>query len=178
VVIVGDAAGTDRQILDDQLDIAQKEIAMLIRKTHDYIHHYHGSWRPGGICRIEIFQEEGCAPVIICTEFPENNNTSITVMAECLAAEVALEPFPTAFEQIGEPFIWIECHPSIPRLGIPASYLWVTFDSYSPRSVLRFDGRPRVSLGQAHWTYMDEVVITELIAVQGDTPERGERRAA
>jgi hypothetical protein len=151
---------------------------MLTRKTHDYMYHYHGCWRPGGICRIEIFQEETCAPVIVCTELPENNNTSITVMAECLAAEVALEHFPMAFEQIGEPFMWIECHPAIPRLGILASYLWVTFDSYAPRLILRFDGRPRVALGQAHWTRIDRAVIEERITVQSDTPERGERRAA
>jgi hypothetical protein len=159
--------------LGDYIDTAQKETPVLIRKTHDYIHHYHGCWRPGGICRIEIFQGEGCTPVIICTELPENDNTSITVMAECLAAEVALEHFPAAFEAIGEPFVWIERHQSIPRLGIPAVYLWVTFDSYAPRPVLRFDGMPRVSLGQAHWTRIDPAVIEELIAVQPETPECG-----
>jgi hypothetical protein len=99
-------------------------------------------------------------------------------MAECLAAEVVLEHFPTAFEQIGEPFIWIECHPSVPRLGIPASYLWVTFDSYAPRLILRLDGRSRVALGQAHWTQIDRAVIEGLITVQSQTPERSERRAA
>jgi hypothetical protein len=154
----------------------RKEISILIRKTHNYMYHYHGCWHPGGVCRIEIFQEEGYTPVIICTELPENNNTSITGMAECLAAEVALRHFPDAFEQLGEPFIWIECHPSVPRLGTQAIYLWVTFDSYAPRSVLRFDGRPRVALGQAHWTQIDEAVITELIA--GETLERDELRAA
>ena len=158
---------------------------MLIRKTHDYIHHYCGCWRPGGICRIEIFQEEGCAPVIICTELPENDNTSIQVMAECVAAEVALAHFPARFELIGEPFVWIEYHPAGRTLGTPAVYLWVTFDSYAPRQVLRFDGRRRVALGQAHWTRIDPACIEELIAVQRETPERstpvpavGETRAA
>jgi hypothetical protein len=108
---------------------------MLICKTHDYIHHYHGCWRSGGICRIEIFQEEGRPPVIICTELPAHDNTSITLMAECLAAEVALEHFPAAFEEIGEPFVWIEHHPAIPKGGLPAVYLWVTFDSYPPRQI-------------------------------------------
>jgi hypothetical protein len=158
---------------------------MLIRKTHDYIHHYHGCWRPGGICRIEIFQEEGCAPVIICTELPENDNTSIQVMAECVAAEVVLAHFPTTFELIGEPFVWIEYHPAVRTLGTPAAYLWVTFDSYAPRQVLRFDGRRQVALGQAHWTRIDPACIEELIAAQRETPERstpvpavGETRAA
>jgi hypothetical protein len=145
----------------------------MIHKTHDYIHHYHGCWRPGGVCRVEIFQDKGCAPVIVCTELPENDNTSITVMAECLAAEVALEHFPATFELIGEPFVWIEHHPAVPKLGIPAVYFWVTFDSYAPRQVLRFDGRPRVSLGQAHWTRINRTVIDELIAGQLETPACG-----
>jgi hypothetical protein len=150
----------------------------LIRKTHEYIYHYHGCWHPGGVCRIEIFQEEEYTPVIICTGLPENDNTSITDMAECLAAEVALRHFPAAFEQIGEPFIWIECHPSVPWLGIPASYLWVTFDSYAPRLILRFDGKARVALGQAHWTPLDTAEIEQLIAVQGQTPARDQLRVA
>jgi hypothetical protein len=151
---------------------------MLLRKTHDYIYHYDGCWRPGGICRIEIFQQEGCTPVIICSELPQNNNTSITVMAECLAAEVALEHFPASFEQVGEPFIWLERHPAVPRLGIPRVHLWVTFDSYAPRTVLRFDGKPRVSLGQAHWTRIDPAVIEALIAGELEMPERDDLRAA
>jgi hypothetical protein len=44
-------------------------------RTHDYIHHYHGYWRPGGLCRIQIFEAEGQPPVIICSELLENENT-------------------------------------------------------------------------------------------------------
>jgi hypothetical protein len=60
-------------------------------KTHDYIYCYHGCWRPGGICRIEIFEHEGAPPTIVCTELSDNDNSSITVMAECNAqARVSL----------------------------------------------------------------------------------------
>jgi hypothetical protein len=145
----------------------------MIRKTHDYIHHYHGCWRPGGVCRIQIFQEEGCPPVVICSELPGRTNSSITAMAECLAAEVALKHFPAAFEELGEPLVWIEHHPAAPRLGTPAVYLWVTFDSFAPRQVQRFDNRRRVALGQAHWTRIDPAVIKELVAGQRETPGRG-----
>jgi hypothetical protein len=139
---------------------------MMIRKTHDYIRRYHGCWRPGGLCRIEIFQEEGCPPVIICTEPAERTDSSITAMAECLAAEVALAHFPGVFEAIGEPFVWIEHHPPVPRRGVPASYAWVTFASYAPRLAQRFGGRRRVALGQAHWTPIDQAAVEELIAVR------------
>jgi hypothetical protein len=151
---------------------------MLIRKTHDYIRHYHGCWRSGGICRIEIFQEEEWPPIIVCTELPENDNTSISLMAECLAAEVVLEHFPATFEEIGEPFIWIEHHPGVPKLGMPPSYLWVSFDSYAPRLVQRFDGMPRVALGQAHWTHVDRTAFEALIAVKPHTPPAKQARLA
>ena len=58
-----------------------------MKKTHDYIHHYRGYWSDGGRCRIRIYQE-GRALVVICTQLPDNDNTSVTNMAEYLAAEV------------------------------------------------------------------------------------------
>jgi len=70
----------------------------MIRKTHDYLHRYHGCWRPGGLCRIEIFQEEGSPLVVICTELCGRSESSSTALVECLAAEVALAHFPAAFE--------------------------------------------------------------------------------
>ena len=67
-----------------------------MKKTHDYIHCYRGYWSDGGRCRIRIYQEEGRAPVVICTQLLDNLNTSVTNMAEYLAAEVFEEhPLPT-----------------------------------------------------------------------------------
>ena len=59
-----------------------------MKKTHDYIHHYRGYWSDGGKCRIQIYQEAEGAPVVICSQLPDNENTSVTNMAEYLAAEV------------------------------------------------------------------------------------------
>jgi hypothetical protein len=60
-------------------------------KTHDYIHYYRGYWSDGGKCRIRIYQEEGHNPVVICSQLPDNDNTSVTNMAEYIAAEVVRE---------------------------------------------------------------------------------------
>jgi hypothetical protein len=62
-----------------------------MKKTHDYIHHYRGYWSDGGKCRIRIYREEGQSPVVVCTQLPDNDNTSVTNMAEYLAAEVTEE---------------------------------------------------------------------------------------
>jgi hypothetical protein len=59
-----------------------------VKKTNDYIHHYRGYWSEGGKCRIRIYREDGQAPVVICSQLPDNDNTSVTNMAEYLAAEV------------------------------------------------------------------------------------------
>ena len=53
-----------------------------MKKTHNYIHYYRGYWSNRGKCRIRIYQEEGRAPVVICSQLPDNDNTSVTNMAE------------------------------------------------------------------------------------------------
>ncbi|MDP9476409.1 MAG: hypothetical protein M3R38_12135, partial [Actinomycetota bacterium] len=59
-----------------------------MKKTLDYVHHYRGYWSEGGRCRVRIFREEEQLPVVVCSQLPENDNTSVTNMAEYLAAEV------------------------------------------------------------------------------------------
>jgi len=62
-----------------------------MKKTHDYIYHYRGYWSDGGKCRIRIYREDGRAPVTVYSQLPDNHNTSVTKMAEYLAAEVIEE---------------------------------------------------------------------------------------
>jgi hypothetical protein len=46
--------------------------------TRDYVHHYRGYWSDGGKCRIRIYWEDGHAPVVVCSQVPDNDNTSVT----------------------------------------------------------------------------------------------------
>ncbi len=62
-----------------------------MRKTHDYVHYYRGYWSEGGKCRIRIYREEGREPVVVCSQLADNANTSVTNMAEYIAAEVIEE---------------------------------------------------------------------------------------
>jgi hypothetical protein len=76
-----------------------------VRKTHDYIHHYRGYWSEGDRCLIRIHQEDGQTPVVVCSQPSDNPNTSLTNMAEYLAAEVIeAHSLPT-------PLTWIEHYP-------------------------------------------------------------------
>ena len=57
-----------------------------MKKTHDYVHYYRGYWSDGGKCRIRIYREDGCVHVVICSQLPDDENTSVTNMAEYLTA--------------------------------------------------------------------------------------------
>ena len=83
-------------------------------QTHDYVHYYRGYWSDGGKCRIRIYQEDDHDPVVICSQLPDNNNTSVTNMAEYLAAEVIEE------HGLATPLIWIEHYPE--HKGKPSEY--------------------------------------------------------
>ena len=69
----------------------------------DYIH----PTPRGGRCRIRVhLPEEGQdTPVLICSELPTNEGSSITYAAEQLAAEVI------RYHRLPTPIVWIEHHP-------------------------------------------------------------------
>ncbi len=66
----------------------------------DYIH----PTPRGGSCRIRIYlpEDEQDAPVIICSELPYNEGSSVTYSAEQIAAEVI------RYNKVPTPLVWIE----------------------------------------------------------------------
>ena len=98
-----------------------------MKKTHDYIHHYRGYWSDGGRCRIRIYREELRAPVVICSQLPDNHNTSVTNMAEYLVAEVMEE------HALPTPLVWVEHYPE--HEGEIGEYSLVRFSSWDVRKV-------------------------------------------
>jgi hypothetical protein len=49
-----------------------------MKKTHDYIHYYRGYWSEGVKCRIRIYREYGRTTMVVCSQLPDNDNTSVT----------------------------------------------------------------------------------------------------
>ena len=94
-------------------------------KIHDYVHYYRGYWADEGKCRIRIYQEDCLAPVVIRSQLPKNKNTSVTNMAEYLAAEVIQE------HGLATPLIWIERYPE--HKGKPSEYSLVRFSTWERR---------------------------------------------
>ncbi len=140
-----------------------------MRKTHDSHYQYHGFWRPGGICRIRIYEEEDRPPVVLCSELAENTNTSVTNMAEYLAAEIIRAHFPLRFESVEEPIIWIEYYGFLYGESA-ACYARVSFDSYRPCPVTNASGNPRLRLGRPHWRHMSQADVETLIGQPLDGP--------
>jgi hypothetical protein len=114
-----------------------------VKKAHDYVHHYKGYWSDGGRCRIRIYREEGRAPVVICSQPPDNPNTSITNMAEYLAAEVI------EGHRLPAPLKWIEHYPE--HEGELGEYSLVRFSSWDLVDVF-LGGVWRYRLGSPWWS--------------------------
>ena len=132
-------------------------------KTADFRYAYRGYYDEGGICRVRLFEKGGLPPVVAVSQLEENRNTSITNMAEYLAAEIGAKHFPHRFET-PEPFVWLE-HYSHPEEEDPAlREIWsrVRFDSYTPRLVT-LGGVVRTKLGMPRWKYVPTPQVARLI---------------
>jgi len=132
-------------------------------KTADFRYAYRGYYDEGGICRVRLFQAKTLPPVIVVSQLEENQNTSITNMAEYLAAEIGAKHFPERFEQ-RDPFVFIE-HYRHPEEEDPLlRELWsrVRFDSYTPRLVT-LGAVVRTKLGTPRWTYLPVREVARLI---------------
>jgi hypothetical protein len=135
----------------------------------DYVH----PTPRGGRYRIRIYEEAGELPVVLCTELPDNEGTSITNAAEQIAAEV-LANHPGVFDPFGrvslgglsydKPFVWIEHYLDGAR-GTPqdpATFDLVEFSHYEPRGVLRA-GEWRKEIGQPSWSALDRATVEALV---------------
>ena len=116
-----------------------------MKKTHDYVHYYRGYWSDGGRCRMRIYRGNGYAPVVVCSQLPDNDNTSVTNMAEYLAAEVIEE------HSLPTPVTWIEHYPE--HEGEIGEYSLVKFSSFELEEG-RLGGIWRLRIGAPSWSHL------------------------
>lgn len=133
--------------------------------THDFRKPYHGFWNTGGLCRIRVYEEQGQKPVVICSQLPNNDNTSVTNVVEYLAAEI-VEEFLPDLPDSAVPFLWVQHYPpeSLPDY-VSERFSLVTFSSY--QAVTKRTGRPnlpeRLTLGEPTWEEISHRKVNELI---------------
>jgi hypothetical protein len=131
-----------------------------MKKTHDYMHRYRGYWSDGGRYRIRIYQEDGRVPVVVCSQLPENENTSVTNMAEYLAAEVIAE------HSLPTPLTWIEHYPE--HEGEIGEYSLVRFSAWEVVEVCLGGGwRYRVG-SPRRWSPLRYEEVHDLTTAAGD----------
>jgi hypothetical protein len=87
----------------------------------DYIHPI----PRGGRCRVRVWlpEEDQDAPVVIWSELPTNEGSSITYAAEQLAAEVI------RYHRLPTPIVWIEHYPTEATDGRAETFELVVFSS-------------------------------------------------
>jgi len=121
----------------------------------DYIH----PTSRGGRCRVRIYlpEEEQDAPVVICSELPNNGGTSITYAAEQLAAEVIRS------HRLPTPLVWIEHWPKQAMDGREEPFELVVFSSYKVQERAPYLGKTRAWIGNAIWMTLDRASVEILV---------------
>ena len=96
----------------------------MVHLAVDYIH----PTPKGGKCRIRIYlpEDERDAPVVICSELPKNEGSSVTYSARQIAAEVI------RYHSLSAP-VWIEHHPREAPDGTSETFELVVFSSYEAK---------------------------------------------
>jgi hypothetical protein len=124
----------------------------------DYIHPYKDAGGRHAHCRIRIYLPNDVrdAPVVLCSELPNNPGGSITNSAEVIAAGVIrLNELPT-------PLVWIEHWPEESTEGHETFEL-VVFSSYEVTERAPYLGETRARIGDATWKTLDRTAVELLV---------------
>src|SRR3712207_3486969 len=109
----------------------------------DYIH----PTPRDGRCRIRIYfpEEEQDAPVVICSELPNNEGSSVTYSAHQIAAEII------RYHRLGVPLVWIEHYPKEASDENSETFVLVVFSSYEVKERAPYLGETRLTIGEPVW---------------------------
>jgi hypothetical protein len=121
----------------------------------DYIH----PTPRGGRCRVRVWlpEEDQDAPVVICSELPTNEGSSITYAAEQLAAEVI------RYHRLPTPIVWIEHYPTEATDGQAETFELVVFSSDEVKERAPYLGETRRTVGEPTWKPLDRRSVEALV---------------
>jgi hypothetical protein len=126
-----------------------------VHLASDYIH----PTPRGGRCRVRSYlpEEEQDAPVVICSELPNNRGTSVTNAAEQLAAEVIRS------HRLPTPLVWIEHWSKESTSGGEESFELVVFSIYKVEERAPYLGEKKSWVGDATWKTLDRTAVELLV---------------
>jgi hypothetical protein len=133
-----------------------------VHLTRDYIHPYKDAGGRPAHCRVRIYLPDALrdAPVVICSELPNNPGGSITNSAEVIAAGVVRA------NELATPLVWIEHWPEESTEG-EESFELVVFSSYEVVERAPYLGETRPWIGDATWKRLDRATVEVLVGGKG-----------
>jgi hypothetical protein len=125
-----------------------------VRLANDYIH----PTPRGGRCRVRVYlpEEEQDAPVVICSELPNNEGSSVTYSAHQIAAEVI------CYHRLSAP-VWSEQYPREATDGTSETFELVVFSSYEIKERAPNLGETRLTIGEPTWKSLDRETVEALV---------------
>jgi len=126
-----------------------------VHLASDYIHPI----PRGGRCRIRVYlpEDERDVPVVISSELPNNEGSSVTYSAHQIAAEVIHYP------NLGVPPGWIEHYPKEATDGASGTFELVVFSSYEVKERAPYLGETRLTIGEPSSKSLDRKTVEALV---------------
>jgi hypothetical protein len=131
---------------------------MPMHLASDYIYPFKDLGGRTARCRVRIYLPDDMrdAPVVICSEVPNNPGGSITNSAETIAAGVIRA------NELPTPLVWIEHWPEESTEGQEIFEL-VVFSSYEVVERAPYLGESRTWIGDATWKLLDRASVEILV---------------
>jgi hypothetical protein len=125
----------------------------------DYIHPFKDAGGRPAHCRVRIYLPDDThdAPVVICSELPNNPGGSITNSAEVIAAGVIRA------NELPTPLVWIEHWPEESTDEGEDTFALVVFSSYEVTERALYLGETRAWLGEATWKALARTSVEVLV---------------
>jgi hypothetical protein len=124
----------------------------------DYIHSYKDAGGHPAHCRVRIYlpDDDLDAPVVICSEVPNNPGGSITNSAEVIAAGVIRA------NELPTPLVWIEHWPE-ETTEEQETFGLVVFSSYEVVERAPYLGETQAWIGDATWKRLDRASVEVMV---------------
>jgi hypothetical protein len=147
IIAVGVGETTDLPLVRDPMHLA-----------YYYIYPYKDAGGRRARCRIRIYLPDDThdAPVVICSELPNNPGGSIMNSVEVIAAGVILA------NELPTPLVWIEHWPEESTEG-QETFELVVFSSYEVVERAPYLGETRAWIGDATWKPLDRASVEILV---------------
>jgi hypothetical protein len=132
-----------------------------VHLASDYIYPYKDAGGSAAHCRVRIYlpDDPRDAPVVICSELPNNPGGSIANSAEVIAAGVIRT------NELPTPLVWIEHWPEESAEGLETFDL-VVFSNYKVEETAPYLGETRAWKGDATWKPLDRTSVEALVGAK------------